>query len=409
MRRVALLLCLMLANLALAETQLAPQVSQQVPPEILKEFQVIEELAAKSAFPQAVGKAEALLPRLQDIRGARALLLRNLAALYGLQKHYAHAAHILEDALVLNALSSADASKAYLELGQYYTGAENYPKAAEALTTWIDTAQAPKPEHYLLLADIRTRLKQYPQAAALVEKAIADSPQPKQEWYQLLLGLYHEARDFEGCIRILETLIDDQPDNPQYWNQLTGIFQEAGKEQQALAVQQLMYRRGLLKTQGTIIQLVQVLRFQGLHSRAADLLQAEIDHGAVAATAPHLELLGTAWTEAKEYRKAGQALERAQAVSYSPDTQHRLGQIYSELHDWGKAEDILALAVARGGLNNPGGAYLLLGLAQYRLNAKEKARAAFVKASQAPTVRKTAQQWLDHLDAEAKRGGGRTH
>lgn len=380
------------------EEAAAPMVS----PEVFKEFQAIEALAAQSNYGEAERKIGELLPKLQDNPPARALLLRNLATLYGQQKRYARAADTLRQALDLHALSAADAGKALLEMSQYHLAAENYPKAAAALSAWIEQAASPTPEHFLLLADLKTRLGHYPEAAALLERAIAASPDPKPEWRQRLLGLYHESRDFPNCAKVLGALIQRFPDNPLYWQQLTGLYQEAGQEPRALAVRQLMYARGMLKSSGEIVQLAQVLRYRGLPTRAAELLQREIERGGIESSPKNLELLADAWTEARELRKAAAALEKAAALTHAGDTHHRLGQTYSELHDWAKARQSLGHALERGGLKNPGGAYLLLGLAEYRLNARDQARAAFLKALDAPAVRKTAQQWLDHMDREAK-------
>lgn len=396
----------LIAAVAVADPTPSPDAKLEVPPAVLKEFQAIEALAAKSAFAEAESRIEALLPQLQDEPAARALLLRNQAALFGMQKHYAHAAMILEECLALHALSAGDAGKATVELVQYYVAAENYPRATDALSHWISTGGAAKPEHYLMLADLQTRLKRYVDAAASMEKAIAASPQPKPEWYQLLVGLYHEQHDLDQCARVLTELIERNPDKATYWNQLTGVYQEAGKVKQALAVQQLMYRNGLLTKPAEILQLTQVLRYQGLSARAAELLQREIDKGGIEANARNLATEADLWLEAKELRKAAATLEKAQAAGYSADSQHRLGQIYSELHDWSKAQQALSRALSEGGLKNPGGAYLLLGLAHYRLNAKDRARDAFGKALASPSVRNTAKQWLDHLDKEARQKPG---
>ena len=387
------------------EEAAAPTVS----PEIFKEFQAIEALAANSAYGDAERKVRELLPRLEDNPAAKALLLRNLATLYGLQKRYARAAETLDQALALHALPAADAGKTRQEQGQYYLAAEEYPKAAEAFAAWIAEASAPAPEQFLLLADLKTQLKQYPEAAVWVEKAIAASPAPKPEWRQRLLGLHHEMRDFRNCAKVLSTLIEQSPDDARYWQQLTGIYQEAGQEAQALAVQQLMHARGLLKSSEDIVQLAQVLRYRNMPTRAAELLQREIGGGRLEASVRNMELLADAWTEARELGKAAAALEKAAAQTNAGDTYHRLGQLYSEQHDWAKARQSLARALERGGLKNPGGAWLLLGLAEYRLDARPEAREAFVKALDMPAVRKSAQQWLEHIDRESRQeqGSGR--
>lgn len=401
MARLLMVLCLLSSAVAAAIEPAATV----VPPEIVRQFRAIEELSARSRYVEAARMAEELRPALRENPAGQALVLRNLATLYGFQKHYLHAAGLLEEALALHGLAAADEDKARLELGQYYAAGGNLERAAEVLGAWLQSAGAPRPEHLLLLADIRMRLKQFAEAAALLDQAINRSEAPKPEWYQLLAGLHHEARDLPKCARVLQSAVARFPENLQYWNQLTGVYQEAGDPQRALAVQQLMHRQGLLASSAQIVQLAQALRSRGLHCRAAELLQAELERGRVADSAAHRELLAATWLDAKELRRAAQALEKALALNDSAETQHRLGQIYSELRDWSKAQQTLSRAIGKGGLKNPGGAYLLLGLAHYRLNARDKARAAFVKARESQTVRRTAQQWLEHMDKEGRRHG----
>lgn len=401
MRRTLLLLCLY-PVLSLAAETATEQGKLAVSPEVLAEFQAIEALSAQSNYAEAARKAEALLLQLKDEPAARALLLRNMASLYGLQKHYLHAASLLEQSLALRALPSEEARRAQLELSQYYLAAENYPRAASTLAEWIRQAPSPKPEQYLLLAELCLRLHQPTEATRVLEELITRAPEPKAEWYQQLLGLHHEQHQLEHCIRVLDELLQRHPDNALYWQQLAGIYQEAGQVSRVLAVQQLMYTRGLLRSEKDIVQLAQVLRYQGLPNRAAEILQREIDNGGIANSPGNLGLLADTWTEARELRKAAAALEASAALARTGETLHRLGQLYSELHDWGRARQALAQALSRGGLKNPGGAYLLLGMAYYRLNAKHEARTAFLQAQGTPAISHTAQQWLAHIDQESR-------
>lgn len=372
-----------------------------VPQAIYAAFQEIEALAARSAYNEAQQKAESLIPLLEGNPRGQALLLRNLATLYGAQKHYVKAAEALERALAFGTLAKGDALKALWERGQYYLAAEAYPKAEQAMTQWLDQTPDPSPESLIVMSYLKVRLTQYRDALALAEKAISLSPSPKPEWFQLALGLYREARDMDGCVRMLSKLINTSPENVLYWRQLIGVYQESGQEQKALAVRQLMYARNMLTRTDEIIGLVEVLRYRGLSARAAELLQDEIKKGHVQETDSALELLASAWTESHELPKAAIVLEKAISHVDKNEFRHRLGQIYSEMHQWQKARNILYQAVKKGKLNNPGGAWLLLGLAEYRLHAKEKAREAFVKAAEIPAFQKTAQQWLEHIDRQA--------
>jgi len=408
MRRLLPLLCLLsVPTLAAEKPAATPGID--VPPEIVKEFQAIEALTAKSAYAEAAQRGQALLPRLKDSPAAKALLLRNLATLYGQQKHYPHSAALLQECLDLHALPAREVPKVLLELAQYSVAAQNYPKAEEALTTLIQQDPDPKPDYYLMLVDMRTQSKRYAEAAAALERLIARTPEPKVEWYEMLLGLHHESRDLDACIRDLAALIEKSPDKPLYWQQLTGLYQEAKQDKKALAVRQLMYERGLPRSTDEIVQLAQMLRYQGLPGRAAEILQREIDRGGVDKTPRNLGLLADNWMEARELGKAAAALETSAALAPTGETLHRLGQIYSELRDWNKARLALTRALAKGGLKNPGGAWLLLGMAHYRLDVKNDARAAFLQAKNTPAMTKTAQQWLEHIERETRQAKKPAH
>jgi hypothetical protein len=57
----------------------------------------------------------------------------------------------------------------------------------------------------------------------------------------------------------------------------------------------------------------------------------------------------------------------------------------------------LGEALNRGGLAEPGNAYLLLGIAHYENARPQEAKAAFDKASRYKKSRKNASQWLSYL------------
>ena len=408
MRRLLPLLWLLSLPASAAEPPAnAPKID--VPAEVLSEFKVIEDLTAKGSIAEAAKRGQALLPKLKDAPAAKALLLRNLATLYGQQKHYPHSAALLQESLDLHALPAREVPKVLLELAQYAVAAQNYPKAEEALTTLIQQDPDPKPDYFLMLVDMQTQSKRYAEAAATLERLIARTPEPKPSWREMLLGLHHEAHDLNACIHDLAALIEKSPDKPLYWQQLTGLYQETKQDKKALAVRQLMYERGLLRSADEIVQLDQMLRYQGLPGRAAEILQREIDRGGIDKTPRNLGLLADNWMEARELGKAAAALETSAALAPSGETLHRLGQIYSELRDWNKARQVLTRALTKGGLKNPGGAWLLLGMANYRLDAKNDARAAFLQAKNTPAMTKTAQQWLEHIERETRQAKKPAH
>ncbi|MBN2700404.1 MAG: tetratricopeptide repeat protein, partial [Methylothermaceae bacterium] len=75
-----------------------------------------------------------------------------------------------------------------------------------------------------------------------------------------------------------------------------------------------------------------------------------------------------------------------------------LAQIHIEQEDWSRAITALNKALTKGKLDSPGQAWLLLGSAHFEQDALDKARSAFVKASQHSLTRKSATQWLIYLE-----------
>lgn len=395
------------------EHHAAPEATRQQPEtptislsaETYQEFQSIQSLARQGDFAAAERKAQALLPRLQNEPLASCLLLRTLAAIHGVQRRYQEAVTTQQRCLTLAALPAAELRQALLELGQYQVAAGDTALAAATLTEWRALVTPATPEQLMTAADLLVRLQRPGEAIHAAEEAIAGAgAAAKLEWYELLLSLYHAEKDYRGCEKALTALIDRAPEEARHWNQLARIYQESGDERRALATRQLMYHRGLIQEPAEIIHLAEVLRSRGMPRPAAELLTRELERGRIEATPANLETLAEAWLQARELRQAAAVLEKSAAAGRKGDTYHRLGQIYSELHDWAKARRALSQALALGQLRDPGGSHLLLGLAHYRLKARAEAQAAFTEASRYANVARTAKQWLDLLQRETSAG-----
>ena len=80
----------------------------------------------------------------------------------------------------------------------------------------------------------------------------------------------------------------------------------------------------------------------------------------------------------------------------------RLGQVQMQQEEWETATALFQKAIAKGALDKPGNALLLLGISYYNDGSAERARSSFAKASEHDSTRKQASQWIDHMDREAR-------
>ena len=222
---------------------------------------------------------------------------------------------------------------------------------------------------------------------------------PKEAWIRLLLALHMEKKQYKQALPLVEQLVSLYPKKP-YWMQLSAIYAELGEDSKALATQQLAYQEGFLTEDKELRRLAQMYLFHDLPYRAALILDKAIEEEAVASDTKALELLGNSWLAAREYDRALEPLERAAEVSEDGELFLRLGRVYIQREEWGKAAEELTKALEKGNLDEVGNVHLLLGIAIYNQKRLGPARRSFVRALDFEESNKHAQQWLKVIDRE---------
>ena len=387
-----MLLLLLLAHPAGAATLSKP---------VYDRLQKIHQHMDHGHHAQALTELEKLLPDVQRHKYEKAVVLQTLGYAHIGQDHYDKAIHAFSQALALDSLPDAPRQQLRYSLGQLYLATDQPQPALDILRLWLKTETTPNPAGYAMLGNAHARLKQYRDAIPLLEKAIRLAEKPEESWYQLLLGMHYELQDHAACIDVLKQLLLRYPQKPAYWTQLAGMHLARDDYRQALSVMELAWLQGHIDTSRDLVQLARLYTHQGIPWKAGQLLSRELDKGRVEASGENLALLATVWHQARERERAIAAYHKALAIEARADLEMQLAQLYLEDENWQQAADLLESALRRPDLENPGQAWLLLGVARYELNAPGQARQAFAQARTYDGVRKTARQWLAHLDAGA--------
>jgi len=131
--------------------------------------------------------------------------------------------------------------------------------------------------------------------------------------------------------------------------------------------------------------------------QAANLLAKELNSQRVKKNSAHWELLASAWTNAREYKQAITALEKASALNNKGELYLQLARIHVEQELWQDAIAAINKALKKGGLKQTGEAYILLGMSLYETEQLSAAKAAFKKARKYKKTRKSANQWLNYV------------
>jgi tetratricopeptide (TPR) repeat protein len=396
-KAAAFLLAALALNLAVAAD---PDQSTTVSPSTYQLLKRVDQLIDKSAFTDALDQLRAILPDVDEHSLDQAVILRSIASVHSRQGNYDEAAHALEKSLATRALPGNQAAEANWNLGELYAASEQFEKAAGVLESSLKQFDPPTSQQHFLLANVYARLKQYEKSALYLRKAIALNSTFDDQWYKMLMSLYYEVGNYQEAAKISKQLLERFPTNKEYWLQLIGLYQQMNRYDQALAVNELMYRAGLVETADEILNLADLMSHQNAPYRAAELLEKEIKSGHLTGSSANWEKVANAWSQAREFDRAIAALKKASASNPSGELNFRLGQIYVELEKWKEAQAELSAAIRKGGLKDPGTAHLLFGISSYELHFHQKAREAFIKAQHHAGTRDTGKQWMDYIDSK---------
>ena len=371
-----------------------------ISPSLYKKLSKAEKLIEKKAYSKAQQIISKALGNTKKGSYEQAITLRTSASIYALQEKYSKAASALSKCLALKALPKKQEQQALLNLGQIYMAMTQYQKAVKALQPWLQSNPRPDAEISILLANAYAQLKQYRKALPYVEQAIKATKKPAESWYQLNLALYVELENYSAAARILQNLVARYPEKKQYWSQLASVYQQLKNYKKAVAIRSLAFKKGLTTTEKEILELVNLYFAIDLPYQAAQLLKTELNSGRVKSNSKNWEMLANAWTQAKEFDYATQALEKASKLNPRGRLYQQLGRIYVEQEKWGLAVKSLNKGLQKGNLKQPGNAHLLLGMSHYEQKNLKLARQAFANARKYKKTRKAARQWLDYMATE---------
>ena len=370
-------------------------------PQTYQRLEAIHDLIDAGKTGAALEALNKLLPAVGQRRYERAVVLQNLAHVQASRDRYRAAIKAFEQSLSLQALPETAQQHMRYNLAQLYQATDQPDRAVTVLEQWFEHADSPPADAWLLLGHTHAELGNYRKAIPAMEKAIQLADIPHADWYENLLAMHYELQAYRECAALLERMIRQFPDNDAYWRQLSGIYMTMDRPARALAVMELVWRRGRLAKEADLLQLARLYLYQEIPYKAARLLEDAMQAKRVSKSGENLSLLATAWALAQERDKAIRSYRLTAQASTAADADFTLAQLYLEDERWNEAARALVRALEKPGLKTPGTAWLLLGIARYELEATASAREAFSKAAGFADSRKPARQWLEHLDPQS--------
>ena len=296
-------------------------------------------------------------------------------------------------------------------LAQLFTAEERYADAAEQLEIWIDESTIVSNAARGLLAQIYYQLDRKDKSLTMLELAINDVESkgklPKERWWSLQRVLYYEKNDYNRVIDILEKLVKHYP-KWTFWKQLGGMYGAQERSLDQLVASALVYLNGKYDKESQVMGMGYMYLAAEVPYKAAQIISKGIDDEIIESNAKNLEVLGTAWYQAKELNRALQALNRASEYSDSGDLQSRMAGIYLDLGNDSEAYIASLKAAKKGNIKRPSSNYLIMGNALVNMHCYKDAIGAFQKALKAAETKKEKKfptQWIRYADVEGTRLG----
>jgi tetratricopeptide (TPR) repeat protein len=332
-----------------------------------------------------------------------AIVEQTLGYVYTGQGRYAQAVPHFEKAIKLDSLPNSAHFGLMYSLAQLYAGMEppRYQESVDLTLQYIKFQCDPKPEAFILVASGYASMERYKDALPYVQKAIAGAgANAKESWYQLELAIYFELKDYRSAASLLTRMVGTWPDNVKYWEMLSGAYQELGRDTDSLSVLMVAYQKGLITEEKKILNVVNMNLFLDVPYVAGRMLEKEMAAGRVATTEKNLEKLRGAWTAAREFDRAVAVIDQLAPMKPDGELYVQKAQLLMEKGQWEGVITAAEQAIEKGGLDKPGGAYLMIGIAANELERWDTARDALTEARKVgnETTRRQAADWLTFVE-----------
>jgi len=316
------------------------------------------------------------------------------------QEDYAAAQQHLRNAVDAGGLNAQEVSQARYQAAQVLMTQENWREGAAALEEWFATAVTPNAATYYLLAVAYYQLEDFERALPAAQQAVDLMSEPQEGWISMLVALRLQNKQYKDAIPLLQRLVAIAPGKKTYWLQLSSLYGQVEDYPNALGTLQVAYNTGLITGDAEIRRLADLLLFQHLPYRGAEVLESAIANESVRVDDKLLEQLANCWLAAGEIDKAVVPLERAAELADGGTPFVRLGEVNLQREDWTGAQRALERGLSKGNLSDAGNAQMLMGIALYNQQRLTEARAWFQRSLQSERHRGLSRRYLDAIEWE---------
>ena len=361
-----------------------------------KQLSEINKLIETGNVNDAINKLQKLAIDVQDKHYDAAVVQQTLGYAYSTNNNYPEAIKAFRLALSSGALPHNVSHDLEFNLAQLLIFTEQYKEGLAYFDRWIKAEASPSLDAYILATTAYYESGKFLSAIPYAKNVIQLKTSYDETWHQLLLSCYLKTNQYENAAKLLEKMLRMHPDNKTYWQQLLATWQHANNDKKTLATMELMHNKALF-SHDEIKQLINMYLYLEMPSKAANLLQTQLENNQLPKDAANWELLGNSWLQAQERKKSAEALSKAAKLSGDGNLYYRAGQIHFELEDYSQAISQLQSAVSKGKLTHHSYAQLLLGIAFFHQKDYSRSQAALEFSLRNKSTQDQAEWWIQRI------------
>ncbi len=276
---------------------------------------------------------------------------------------YGPAITAFDNAVSSGGLLPKEVDRLRVNIAQLMIADEQYAKGAQALEDYLKAGGPEKAQYVEFLVQAWLQAENYARAEPWAEQWFEDANPKERKHFDSLNLIYYKLNQAGPQAAIVEQMVKKWPEDRALWDAWISLLTHSGQEEEAFAVNVMLYERGALKQEEEILKLVQYYSYYGIPFQAANILEQEMNVGRVKQSSERFVQLADLFRQAREYERAIPILEKAVSLSQDGATYAKLGEALYNQGACEGAETAFKQAVDRG--FNVGKAWMLIGTCRY--------------------------------------------
>ncbi len=298
------------------------------------------------------------------------------------------------------AATQDEANTIRVQVGQLYIATDNLNEGLRQLEIAVRDGVELNESLLRLLAQAYYQAQRYRDGIRYAEQYYRQKANKNQGDFALMQAYYSELGQTQDELRVVRDSLDAFPGERRGWQNLVALFTRLDRDTDAFEANKLMYLNGLFEECNELFRLSQWYSFFENPYRGASILEREINAGRCEGDVSQLRSLANMWRQAREFDRATPVLERLANQTGEGEWSLKLAEAHFELNNLPQAEAAFEQALNRGGLEQTGAAWALLGAVRYERGDEQGALAAYREATRFSRSRREANGWISFINAQ---------